>query len=225
MSVKSGFWQYISAFVAIAGAIYSSSLVFIADEAAIEQSMVDTLIARIETLEASVERLNRERAAEAKRHAEQVRQLQNEQTRLTIELSKHYDNGKALKDYLRASPLASWIKVTDIPVGTFPVPVNPRIEMWHINPAYERAIGITDARYRGRTDYEVGHWSYAVSASFRVNDLSALGKMGGECVVEEFPTAESNGRLVQAEVCKWIAEVNGFIAIVGNFRILEKVDD
>ena len=148
--------------------------------------------------------------------------LQAEVTRLTIQLAKHYDNGKALKSYLRPMPIPGWIKVTDMPAGEKFTPINPRIEMWYINPQYELMFNITNAKYHGKTDFEVGHWPDSVASNFRMNDLSALQRMGGECVIEQFPTAKSGGALVSGEVCKWVTEVNGFIAIAGHVRVLRE---
>ena len=164
-----------------------------------------------ERLDKQAERLTEQDAIIAK--------LRDEVTRLRIQLAKRHENGKSLRSYLKHMPSPGWIKTTNIPSDNHNFKFSPRIQMWFINPAYEKLFNVTDAKYKGLSDAELGLWPKEVHESFRKNDLKTLRLMSGHCQEEKFPTRESKGKLVKGYVCKWVTEINGYLAIAGQIQL------
>ena len=170
------------------------------------------------TAEATVSESILERMTEVEkageRNREQLATYEREITQLQIALAREYDTYEILVDYLMRLPAPAWIKLT-----SYDDEGELRFVMWHINPAYERAFGISSGRYEGKTDEELGLWPQKVVEDFFENDKITLQIKDGICTEEGFPMdyRKPVKSYVDGQVCKWTFNMQNTTAIAGIF--------
>lgn len=144
---------------------------------------------------------------------DQVQECNLDRVQFMVQLSKKYSSSVVIKDLLRPLDYPVWIKKVSYDDNGL-----EEYRMWYINPAYERALDITNDRYYGKTDFEVGRWSEETASEFYRNDSIAFAYKDHICEDETFPLVEGDPTTITTgKICKWPFKLDGSWAIAGMF--------
>lgn len=188
-STKIGFRDFVVALVTAVASISGSYFMWSGSVKQADAEMVRTLYEQVQEQQKT------------------IFELQGEVVSLRIQLSKQHEASNILKEFLDASPHATWIKLV---VGDGS---EIRFVMWHINQAYEDLFNVSLGRYEGKTDFDI--WPHQVARRFYENDMLTLSKMDDYCVYEDFTDGPNEIAGKGGYVCKWVITVDGQIAIAG----------
>jgi len=144
---------------------------------------------------------------------EQVQECNLDRVEFMIKLSKKYSSSLVIKQLLRPLDYPVWIKKVGWDDNGL-----EEYRMWYINPSYEQALGITNERYYGKTDFEVGRWTEDTASEFYRNDSLAFAYKDHVCEQESFMLKEGDlTTITNGQVCKWPFKLDGGWAIAGMF--------